>query len=62
MTFVASDREHFPRINFTQEQVAYIRLLEKEGLRFCVDFGYQNATQIAEDLIDQESAVLEFPK
>ncbi len=36
-------------LRFTAEQHAASRFLERDGLRFCVDFGYDNAVRIARE-------------
>jgi hypothetical protein len=42
---------HFSALQLTEEQMAACRFLESRGLRFCVDFGYENAAAIAEPIL-----------
>lgn len=37
----------FPSIELTRMQIACCRYLERQGLRFLVDFGYDNAEKLA---------------
>ena len=37
----------FPDVQITSEQMAACRFLESIGLRFCIDFGYENAFETA---------------
>ncbi len=40
----------YPPPSFSQ--MAYARYLEQEGLRFCVDFGFENAESLAWDHLE----------
>ena len=42
----------------TFSQMAYARYLEQEGLRFCVDFGWENAEEIAWDRLERGESIL----
>jgi hypothetical protein len=51
-------RRMFPDQRFTREQLAYCRYLEQQGLKFCVDFGYENAEAIAWQKLEEEEFIL----
>lgn len=40
----------FPSVAITEAEAAACRFLELRGLRFCVDFGYQNAWEKVQHL------------
>ncbi len=42
-------------LKITPQEIEACRLLEGRGLRFCVDFGYQNAFQKHMDLLMEET-------
>lgn len=44
----------FPDVQMTNSQRAFCLYLESKGQRFCVDFGYQNASNKAWELLDRE--------
>jgi hypothetical protein len=48
--------KHFPEVRMTREQIAACRYLESRGLRFCIDFGYENAFDKAFDSMDDGGA------
>lgn len=41
-----------PDIQLTPEQLACCRYLERKGLRFCIDFGYENAPAMVWNELD----------
>lgn len=45
-------RQYFPGVQITPEQLACCRFLEREELRFCIDFGYQDAQSLTWQRID----------
>ena len=45
--------ELFPDVELTAEQLFSCRLLESEGLRFLIDFGYENAPSMAWDRLER---------
>ena len=47
-------RLSFPDVKLTGQQLAFCLYLESKGQRFCVDFGYQNASNKAWELLDRE--------
>lgn len=43
------------KLDLTYEQTAACRYLESKGLRFCVDFGYDNAFEKAFQTMESEA-------
>jgi len=41
----------------TPEQLAFAKYLEQQGLRFLIDFGFENAERIAWELVEVEGTV-----
>lgn len=52
--------EHFPDVDISTMQLAACRYLERKGLRFTIDFGYENAQSMVWGLIDPEGMSLEY--
>ena len=52
----------FPDVKLTDEQLACCHYLQREGKRFCVDFGYQNAPDMVWDAMDREVESMEMPR
>ena len=48
----------FPDYPTTFAQLAYARYLEQEGLVFIVDFGFENAEDIAWNKLEQDEFIL----
>ena len=47
----------FPDYEATSEQIAFAKYLEQQGLRFLIDFGFENAERIAWELVEIEGVV-----
>lgn len=43
---------HFPNYIVSQSQLAYADYLERQGLRLCIDFGFENAEDMAWDRLE----------
>ena len=43
--------QRFPDYQTTSDQLAFAKYLEQRGLRFLIDFGFENAERIAWELI-----------
>ena len=43
---------YFPDYKVSPEQLAWAKFLEQQGLRFLIDFGFNNAERIASESID----------
>jgi hypothetical protein len=43
-------------VEFTDDVVLAASYLQAKGLRFCVDFGYQNAWSKAEEVYENDAA------
>jgi len=43
--------QRFPDYKTTSDQLAFAKYLEQRGLRFLIDFGFENAERIAWELI-----------
>lgn len=44
---------YFPNHCITEEELIFCRYMEAKGLRFCVDFGYENAANKSLAMLDQ---------
>jgi hypothetical protein len=47
----------FPDFQTTPEQRAFAKYLEQQGLRFLIDFGFENAERIAWELVEIEGVI-----
>jgi hypothetical protein len=47
----------FPDYETTPSQIAFAKYLEQQGLRFLIDFGFENAERITWELIEVEGVV-----
>jgi len=47
----------YPDYEVRPDQVAFAKYLEQRGLRFLIDFGFENAERIAWELIEVEGVV-----
>lgn len=52
MSEVARFLQRFPDFPVTPGQLGWAKYLEQEGLRFLVDFGFENAEEIADEWMD----------
>ena len=48
---------HFPDYDVKPEQRAFAIYLEQQGLRFLIDYGFENAERIAWELIDMDLSI-----
>ena len=47
----------FPDYKASSEQIAFAKYLQQQGLRFLVDFGFENAERIAWEIIEINGVV-----
>jgi hypothetical protein len=57
MTEIENFLRRFPDYEVTPEQLAFAKYLEQQGLRFLIDFGFENAERIAWELVEVEGTV-----
>jgi hypothetical protein len=57
MTEIENFLRRFPDYKTTPSQLAFAKYLEQQGLRFLVDFGFENAERITWELIEIEGVV-----
>jgi hypothetical protein len=57
MTEIEKFLTRFPDYETKPEQVAFAKYLEQQGLRFMIDFGFENAERVAWELIEIDGVV-----